>query len=171
MRQKQHGTRQIIMMESIENIPLTPIENSALIEACQTLPCSGPLRINANGFVYVALNDDYIHKLHPILQQSLPYYVGKPNYFEPPKDVGAHISVLYDQEVRSPVRLKPYLDQTFSFEIKQLCRADFEDKQYFCLIVTSSTITELRTNLDLPALLQYKNMIIPPHITIAKRSF
>ena len=169
MKQKQYGTNRIVAMEGMEHISLTPIENSVLLEACQTLPLSGPLRINAKGFVYVTLHDDYIHKLHPLLQQALPYYVGKPNYFEPPKDVGAHISVLYDQEVRSPIRLKPYLDQTVSFEINQLCRADFEEKQYFCLTVNAPKISELRANLSLPTLLQYKNVMIPPHITIGKR--
>lgn len=59
------------------------------------LPHWGILK-NSDGFIYVDLDDGYIHKLTPFIQQQ---GFEEPPYFGSPDLVGAHISVVYPDEL------------------------------------------------------------------------
>lgn len=60
----------------------------------KNLPHHGILK-NSNGFVYVDLDDEYIHKLITFIQQD---GFEEPPYFGDPGLVGAHITVMYPEE-------------------------------------------------------------------------
>jgi hypothetical protein len=53
---------------------------------------------NTSGFVYVDVEDDYIHKLLPFLTKE---GFEEPPYFGQTDLVGAHISVIYPREVEN----------------------------------------------------------------------
>ena len=63
----------------------------------KTLPTSGVLKKNSEGFIYVDLNDDYIHKMIPFIQNE---GFEKPPYFGKPPLVGAHITVIRAEEMK-----------------------------------------------------------------------
>lgn len=60
----------------------------------KNLPHQGTLKIS-DGFVYVDLDDEYIHKLISFIQQD---GFQEPPYFGSPGLVGAHITVMYPEE-------------------------------------------------------------------------
>src|SRR5262249_5952237 len=60
------------------------------------LPPSGILREH-KGFVYVDLDDDYIHDVVKFIQDA---GFNKPPYFGKPDLVGAHISVMFPSELK-----------------------------------------------------------------------
>jgi hypothetical protein len=60
------------------------------------LPHSGVLG-NSEGFVYVKVDDQYIHKLVTFIQEE---GFEEPPYFGRPGLVGAHISVVYAEEMK-----------------------------------------------------------------------
>lgn len=68
-----------------------------ILDTIQTsLPHSGVLKESA-GFVYVDLDDAYIHKLVTFIQED---GFEEPPYFGSPDLVGAHISVIYSSETK-----------------------------------------------------------------------
>jgi hypothetical protein len=67
-----------------------------LLEASQNaLPHEGIVKKSA-GFVYVDLDDAYIHSLIPFIQKE--GFI-EPPYFSNPDSVGAHISIIYPDEM------------------------------------------------------------------------
>ena len=66
-------------------------------KARSTLSHTGILRQHRNGLVYVEISDEYIHKLAPLVGEK---NTTKPPYFNS-KGVGAHISVINAQDVKS----------------------------------------------------------------------
>jgi hypothetical protein len=86
-----------------------------LIEyAKNSLPASGVLKVNEEGFIYVDLPDSYILDLYELLHKSdtfLPPYFDKENAL-----CGAHISVVLQTENRKAVHL-PEIGQEISFTI------------------------------------------------------
>lgn len=73
------------------NVPQIP--DSAIAQ----YPCWGVLRENADGFVYVDIDDNYIHELIHFIEGE---GYQEPPYFGQPELVGAHISVMYSNEER-----------------------------------------------------------------------
>lgn len=63
--------------------------------ALQELPNWGVLK-NSEGFIYVDLDDSYVHKLVTFIQKD---GFEEPPYFGSPNLVGAHITVIYPDEV------------------------------------------------------------------------
>lgn len=63
------------------------------------LSCCGILR-SSSGFVYVKLDDSFIHKLIPFIQDE---GFEEPPYFGDPALVGAHITVIYPSELNQEV--------------------------------------------------------------------
>lgn len=59
------------------------------------LPTSGTLYSSSNGFVYVKVDDDYIHKCCALIQEE---GFAPPPYFGQRYDSGAHISLIYPEE-------------------------------------------------------------------------
>lgn len=61
----------------------------------KNLPHCGKLT-KSNGFVYVDLDDEYVHKLITFIQQD---GFQEPPYFGDASSVGAHITVIYPEEI------------------------------------------------------------------------
>ncbi len=62
----------------------------------QNLPYQGTLR-NSNGFIYVDLDDEYVHELIAYIEED---GFEKPPYFGNAGLVGAHITVMYPSETK-----------------------------------------------------------------------
>lgn len=62
----------------------------------KNMQTSGTLR-NANGFVYVDVDDAYVHELIQFIQKE---GFEEPPYFDGPGLVGAHITVVYPEEMK-----------------------------------------------------------------------
>ncbi|HSX11384.1 MAG TPA: hypothetical protein VLF94_06700 [Chlamydiales bacterium] len=60
------------------------------------LSCCGTLK-NSSGFVYVDVDDGYIHELIPFIQEE---GFEEPPYFGRSDLVGAHITVIYPEEMK-----------------------------------------------------------------------
>lgn len=79
------------------------------------LPQQGVLK-KAGGFVYVDLDDAYIHKLAPFIEQE---GFEEPPYFGKPGLVGAHITVIYPTEMKKhPIETLEESDEIIRFTLK-----------------------------------------------------
>lgn len=74
-----------------------PSCSGVLQYAEKSLPHSGVLQ-NSSGFVYVKVDDEYIHKLIPYIQKE---GFEEPPYFGNENLVGAHITVVYPDEMKT----------------------------------------------------------------------
>jgi hypothetical protein len=126
------------------------------------LPQTGILKENNDGFVYLKVDDNYIHRLFPLLHLE--------NYEEPPffrrKDSpGAHISVFYTYETDHIGKIKE-LGQQFSFEIGHFKFVTSGPNKYLILTVSSPQLEELRRKYGFKPLLNGHDF----HISIAKKN-
>src|SRR5690242_11688038 len=66
----------------------------AIINTASHLKKKGQLALSKNNLVYLDIDDDYIHKLYPLLQD---HQIKVPDYFGL-ESVGAHITAIYPEE-------------------------------------------------------------------------
>ncbi len=57
----------------IKTLPITKLDNHALINTASKLMPTGYLSVTAENLVYLDINDDYIHQLFPLLQNDSFY--------------------------------------------------------------------------------------------------
>ncbi|STX29286.1 Uncharacterised protein [Legionella beliardensis] len=133
-----------------------------LMSTAAQLSLQGKLAISANNLVYLDIDNNYIHHLYPLL--GLPQVV-LPNYFNQ-DGIGAHISVIYPEELHS-VSVQE-LGNTYQFSIQELVSAQFEHKIYYVLLVKSAELLELRRRYHFKDYLNFKGYKIDFHITIGK---
>ena len=67
-----------------------------------------------NGYWYLQVEDRYIEALYPKIQSFLPPEFLKAPYLERPSGIGAHISLIYENEV-TPPQLKNELGKKLHF--------------------------------------------------------
>ncbi len=89
--------------------------------------------------------------------------IKKPDYFSE-KTTGAHITIAYPEEGKTINQED--LSQEHSFFIKKLVTAEIGQKQYYVLLVESSSLLQLRKKYQLPDLLSFRGYSIGFHITI-----
>jgi hypothetical protein len=134
---------------------------------CVTIPQSaleqyewrGTLRETEDGFVYVDLDDAYIHELIRYIE---PYGFIEPPYFGKPGLVGAHISLFYSgekpegglEEIGQEISFTPTTTQT----VKPPSWENIDE--VFILEVDSPELEEMRKKYGL------EKREIPFHITI-----
>ena len=81
------------LLASAPRLEIPQIPDSAIAQ----FPYCGVLKEDDNGFVYLDVDDDYIHELiHFIDSEGFE----EPPYFGKPELVGAHISVIYAADAR-----------------------------------------------------------------------
>lgn len=131
-----------------------------LTQVVSTLPSVGKLAISANKLVYLDINDDFVHLLFPLLQNTK---IKKPDYFRDNLG-GAHISVIYPEE-RNLI-FKEELNKEHFFQIQKMVVAEIGLKKYYALIVQSPSLLEIRRKHGLPDQLCFKGYAIDFHITI-----
>lgn len=149
----------------MQPLMITSLKDETLLQHASTLPATGYIQQQLN-YCYLKIDDKYVHELYPLLRSHGS--INKPPYFHPPKDAGAHISVIYPAE-QTP--LEPgYLGQTHRFTVIGLIKAQYAIQDYFALAVHAPTLTHLRTAHQLTVKPVFKGQPIIFHITIGIRT-
>jgi hypothetical protein len=139
---------------------LNPSWENVVNYARAHLPLEGKLSMKPDGFVYVKVNDEYIHTLFPMLQLEEKEFK-EPPYFRSSNSPGAHISVFYEDEHIVPKEI----GETFHFKLKQIVLVRTSRKaSYVVLQVESLELEELRKKYGLSPKLHGHEY----HISLAK---
>lgn len=143
------------------------LENSNLLRFANELPCHGILKqAQLVPYVYLKVDDDFIHKLLPLMNDD---NLLKPDDRYSKNAIGAHISVIYSGEVESEINIAE-IDQPFSFSITGLFDIEVFESHVFALLVSSRELIQLRQKYGFDERLNYHGLLVPFHITIAKKS-
>lgn len=117
----------------------------------ENLPHTGVIK-KAQGFVYVDVDDDYIHKLIGYIAD-----VGfvEPPYFQESKSAGAHITVIYPEEMEKfGIETIAELGENISFKVtdckivRPSGRSSFQEA--YLLIVDAPALDQIRKKYGLP---------------------
>ncbi len=137
--------------------------SSATRQVIENLPQEGRIKISANCFSYLDIDDNFIYQVYPLLDYP---GVMKPDYFCASNNyIGAHISITYPEE---NTQLDPIeSDKSITFEVAGLYYADLADTRYFVLKVDAPALIKIRKKYGLGDKMQLKDYTIEPHITIA----
>jgi len=129
--------------------------------AGENLPLDGHLMMKSGGFVYVKVDDEYIHTLFPMLGLNEEGFK-KPPYFRSSEASGAHISVFYEDENIMPEEI----GSTFTFKLKRIVIVQASKYvQYAILEVESPELEKLRKKYGLSPKLHGHEY----HISLAKK--
>jgi hypothetical protein len=111
----------------------------------------GPLNRTEEGFVYVKVSDDYIFETLKLLGDNA---IKAPPYFGKGK-VGAHISVIYADEMKNRIPILPHLGKAIAFKIVNFAKVDMrnknENKCIYLFTVESPELERIRAINDLPS--------------------
>lgn len=129
--------------------------------ARNNLPQTGTLQEGEDGFVYLKVDDNYIHQLFPLLHRK---NYEEPAYFRRKDSPGAHISVFYTEE-RNRIGNINEIGKPFSFTINHIKTVPPGSNEYLVLTVTSPELERLRRKYGFKPLLRGHDF----HITIAKK--
>lgn len=143
-------------------LALNPLKVSQLLDAALHLPAEGLVVTTEHRWTYLDIDDDYIHRLFPLLAEE-EGYIQKPEYFGE-NLAGAHITIMYPEE--NKFILSEDLGKTHSFSIRGAFYVDLGLKRYYVLEVESASLLALRAKYGLGPLLDFKNYLINLHITI-----
>lgn len=152
-------------MKKFERLIITELSCETVLKKVNALSEEGLLQ-QRNNYCYLKIDDNYIHFLHPML--GVYGHIDKPAYFNPPDDVGAHISVIYPEE--NIKLLQSNVGQKHSFSISGLIKARYGLKEYFALSVVSPSLATFRQNHFLAPKPTFKGQQIVFHITIGVRN-
>lgn len=147
------------------------VENCILLEyAKNKLPLEGILKLNETDFYYyLKVHDDFIFELFPLITEP---NLSMPDYFPPKYNTGAHVSVIYPEEI-SPENINLKIDElekSFSFEVADFFSLSVFNKTFFALTVYSPALEQLRLKYGPPPKLSYHGLLVPFHITIATQN-
>ena len=138
---------------------MTEILHSTIL----ALPTDGKIKRTTSGYVYADINNDYVHKIFPLLKAKEIY---KPDYFSRRKNfIGAHISLIYAEENVSVDEKLPAAINEFS--IRELITMRIGKILYYALTVNSLEITRIRRAFGLTEKLNFRGHWVEPHITVA----
>lgn len=146
---------------------LTPIDEAGLMMAAlQGVPLQGILHQTETGYVYLKVDDQFIHRLFPLLKTTEKKL---PPYFEEPYNIGAHISVIYKEETTN---LQPIAEMgsTVNFNILDLCEIKMNEKIFFALIIQADELITLRKKYGFSEKPVYHDIPVDYHITVAMGS-
>ncbi len=130
--------------------------------AREHLPLEGRLLQKSDGFVYLKVDDAYIHRLFPMLDLQDEGFK-EPPYFRSPEAPGAHISVFYADEHVRPIELGRHY--TFALEDIEIVHPS-PYTSYAILQVKAPELEKLRQKYGLsPKLFGHEF-----HITLAKKT-
>lgn len=140
--------------------PIAKLNNEQLIRTASSINPSGILARSPNNLIYLDIDDAYVHRLFPLLQEK---EIKKPNYFG--KNLaGAHVSVMYPEETF--LLDTEDLGKKYHFKIKELVIAEINLKKYYVLLIDCPLLIQLRNKYGLSEQLNFKNYWIDLHITI-----
>lgn len=145
---------------SDKDLIISQLELPELINEARKINASGRLCISPQKLTYLDVDDQYIHRLNPLLPWK---GVAKPDYFTEDL-IGAHISVIYPEENFQPP--EEDLSKEYIFEILGLFSAELKEKKYYVIGIYSPDLTELRRKYGLQEKPQIENKAVNFHITI-----
>lgn len=139
------------------------IKPKVLSYVSQHLKNEGVLKARDEFYAYLKVDDNFIYKLFPLLEEN---DFSMPAYFTPPEDIGAHISLFYENEITQPFKLLE-VNTHHTFLAGELYLMQAFQKKYIVLSVISKSLADLRRKYELPEKISYRGLLIPFHITIA----
>jgi hypothetical protein len=152
-------------MGTLERFIFTDLPNKLVADLAETFDGEGVIQ-QSGDYCYLNVDDHYIHQIYPMLAQY--GRVDKPDYFNVPDGIGAHISVIYPEE---KVRVLPSsVGQKHSFSVFGLFKAQYGMKEYFILSVDSPSLAAFRQLHYLTPRPIWKRQEVMFHITIGVRN-
>jgi hypothetical protein len=142
-------------------ITFTTLSDDSILTFAKKLSSQGIIQQD-DDYCYLKLDDCYINSIQPMLKRFGD--VEKPPYFEPPYNVGTHISIIYPEE-KTPVP-STCVGQLHTFEIQALITASYDFREQYILVVTSPTLARFREMHALSPNPTFKGQKIQFHITI-----
>ena len=142
-------------------ITFTTISDDNILSFAKTQSSQGIVQ-QRDDYCYLKLDDCYINAIQPMLTRF--GQVEKPPYFEPPYDVGTHISIIYPEE-KTPVPSN-YVGELHRFEVQALIKASYDLREHYALIVTSPSLAAFREMHTLGPNPMFKAQKIQFHITL-----
>lgn len=150
------------LLESSKETVETPASWDQVVEhAKKNLPQEGVLIQKTDGYVYLKVDDNYIHQLFPLLGLEEEGYT-EPPYFRSKEAPGAHISLFNESE-----RIRPEeIGKIFPFTLEKIVIVKpAKDTYYAVLQVNAPALEALRKKYGLNPKLQGHEY----HITLAKK--
>lgn len=126
-------------LEAPASIPGFASWSEVVDYARQNLPQEGQLIAKPDGFVYLKVDDAYIHSLFPMLGLYDEGYKVPP-VFRTSESPGAHITVFYVADQVMPEEI----GQTFHFELNQIAIVKTKAAYFAVLQVHSPELEKLR---------------------------
>lgn len=143
-------------------VEANPAWKNVVEYAREHLPAEGVLTMKSDGFVYLKVDDKYIHTLFPMLElRESGFY--EPPYFRAKEAPGAHISIFYVDEHILPTEI----GQTFHFKLKDIVVVKTaKGDSHAVLVVDAPELEKLREKYGFSPKLQGHEY----HITLAKKT-
>lgn len=140
-------------------------DQSRVIEKALQFEHKGVLKQKDNGYLYLEVSKDFIAQILPLIEA--PGKLVPPRHFKSKKGIGAHISVMYENEqIENEIWEIKELGQEFSFSIIELrtvkLNKDNKMKKLWLLAVYSPELEQLRERYGLLSKLKGHDF----HITI-----
>lgn len=152
-------------METFERFIFTELSDKSVIDRAKTFDGEGLIQ-QSGDYCYLNIDDRYIHEIYPMLAKY--DNVVKPDYFSVSEGIGAHVSVIYPEEM---VKVLPSsVGQKHTFSVCGLFKAQSEEKEYFALSITSSSLSDFRQLHYLTPLPIWKRQEVTFHITVGVRN-
>lgn len=142
------------------------VENQPqVIEKVVQFEQKGVLKQKANGYLYVEVSRDYIAEVIPLI--DAPGKIVPPSHYKSKKGIGAHISVIYENElIENEIWEIGELGQEFTFTVIELRTVKLNKnnkvKKLWLLAVSAPELERLRESYGLPSRLKNHDF----HITI-----
>jgi hypothetical protein len=128
----------------------------------------GILKQKENGYLYVEVSNDFISKILPFI--DAPGRIVPPRHYVSKKGIGAHISVMYENEqIESEIWEIKEIGKEYSFEVMELrtikLNKDGRVKKLWLLAVDAPDLEDLRMRYGLTSKLKGHDF----HITIGSQ--
>ncbi len=142
------------------------VENQQpVVEKALQLEHKGILKQKDNGYLYVEVSKDFIAEILPLIEA--PGKLDPPRHYKSKKGIGAHISVMYENErIEHEIWEMPELGQEFTFSILELrtvkLNRDNKMKKLWLLAISCPELEALREKYGLSPKLKGHDF----HITI-----
>lgn len=142
------------------------IENQPLvIEQVIQFEHKGTLKQKDNGYLYIEVSNDFIAKTLPLI--DVPGKIVPPRHYTSKKGIGAHISVMYENEqIENEIWEIGELGQEYTFTVMELrtvkLTKDNKMKKLWLIAVAAPELEKLREKYGLSPLLKGHDF----HITL-----
>lgn len=143
--------------------------NPNLLTCAKKISNCGKVSTANDNFIFLDVHNDFIHNLFPLISET---NIIMPNYFSTEKKEGAHISIVYPDEISATLHSSEIngVGDLIYFDVQSFCISTLLNKMFFMLKVECEELHLLRKSLGLRNKPIYKGVTIPYfHITIATK--